>query len=169
VTAEFTPPPADDGRFRGSGTWWLEHESGSRLGLSAVGDDELCAGVAAVGLAPDDAALAQRWRAEVCGDGAVRWVCEASGLQLDVRRASRRPGARIIQWHAGLAEHAPKNCRFRLGETSGGFVELVASHSGHALALGEGGRAVQRRTGSAGTRWRLVRAGVRGPGDFSAR
>lgn len=157
VTAEFTPSPADAGRFGASGTWWLEHESGSRLGLSAGGDGELGAGVAVVGVAPDNSALAQRWRAETCGDGNVRWVCEASGDQLDVRGASRRPGARVIQWRAGLAGHAPANSRFHFVDVGDGLVELVAQHSGCALALDAGGRAVQRRRGSAGTRWRLVR------------
>jgi hypothetical protein len=174
VIAEHTPPPTlpDDAataggrqgppRFGASGTWWLEHEGGSRLGLSADGEGELRAGLEMVGVAPDDSALAQRWRAEACGDGNVRWVCEASGHQIDVRGASRRVGARVIQWHAGLAEHAPANSRFHFVDAGDGRIELVALHSGCALAIDAHGRAVQSRRGAAGTRWRLVRAGQAG-------
>jgi hypothetical protein len=160
VTAEFTQPSAvDAARFGSSGTWWLEHESGSRLGLSATGAEELRAGVGAAGVAADDDALAQRWRMEACGDGSARWVCEASGLQLDVRHASRRSGARVIQWRAGLAERTPANSRFHIAEMSHGFAQLIVHHSGCALALDARGRAVQRRMGAPSTRWRLVRAG----------
>jgi O-glycosyl hydrolase len=156
LTAPLAAASTDDG-FRGSGTWWLEHESGVRLGLAAAGDDELGAGARVAGVAPDDGALAQRWRAEACGDGSARWVCEASGLQLDIRHASKRRGAHVIQWQAGLAEQAPAHSRFTLARASGGDANLIAQHSGLVLALDASGRGVQRPAGEPGTRWRLVR------------
>lgn len=159
VCAQVAVGPDDDG-FLGSGTWWLEHESGARLALDAFGDDELGAGARVAGAAPDDRALAQRWRAEACGDGSVRWVCEASGHQLDIECASTRAGAHAIQWRAGLAEQAHQHNRFDLESTSGGDAMLIARHSGLALALDERGLGVQRRAGEPGTRWRLVRARV---------
>jgi galactan endo-1,6-beta-galactosidase len=146
--------------LRGSGTWWLEHESGVRLGLAASGAAELDAGVRAQGVPRDDDALAQRWRAEACGDGSARWVCTASGNQLDIERASMRPGAHAIQWSAGLAEKAPAHNRFEVAELDDGAVTLIAQHSGLALALDERGLGVQRSAGKPGTRWRLER--VRG-------
>ena len=157
LTAEATVGPDDD-RYRGSGTWWLEHESGARLGLAAAGEDELGAGARVLGVAPDDRALAQRWRAEAYGDGSARWVCEASGHQLDIVHGSRRHGAHVIQWHAGLAESAAAHSRFEVLDAGGGAVALVARHSGLALALDDSGRGVQRPVGGPGTRWRLTRA-----------
>jgi galactan endo-1,6-beta-galactosidase len=166
VSAQVALQP-DSGRFCGSGTWWLENESGARLGLSATGDEELRAGVRLAGRAADDSSLAQRWRAEACGDGSARWVCEASGHQLDIRFASRGAGAHAIQWHAGLAEKAPAHSRFEVADAGGsaggsaGEVVLRARHSGLVLALDARGRGVQGRLGEPGTRWRLVRAGSR--------
>ena len=166
LAAPLTAPGADDG-FRGSGTWWLEHESGVRLGLVAAGADELGAGARVAGVAPDDRSPAQRWRAEACGDGSSRWVCEASGMQLDIERRSKRRGAHAIQWPAGLAEQAPSHNRFtfaaagegeREDEGGGRDAHLIAQHSGLALALDASGRGVQRRADEPGTRWRLVRA-----------
>lgn len=161
--ASLTMPIAargDDKRFLGSGTWWLVHESGSRLGLSAAREQELFVGVEVAGVAPDDGALAQRWRAEACGDGSARWVCEASGHQLDVWHRAKRSGARVVQWRAGVAERAPVNSRFDVVDAGERSVMLVARHSGHALALDRRGRGVQRSVGEPGTRWRLVRAGA---------
>jgi O-glycosyl hydrolase len=156
VTVRVTPHQ-DDG-FRGTGSWWLEHESGVRLGLAATGDAELSSGVRLVGVAADDASLGQRWRAEACGDGSVRWVCEASGQQIDIERAYQRPGAHAVQWWAGLAEKAPPHSRFEPTQDAVGAWTLVARHSGLALALDEHGFGVQRPVGDHGTRWRLVRA-----------
>jgi hypothetical protein len=158
VTAALEGLGTDDGRFRGSGTWWLEHESGVRLGLAATGEDELGAGARVAGVAGDDRALAQRWRAEAFGGGSTRWVCEASGHQLDIERASKRSGAHAIQWRAGLAESAPDHNRFDVSELRGDEVALVARHSRLALALDDEGLGVQRAVGQSGTRWRLVRA-----------
>jgi len=152
---------ADDGSFRGSGTWWVEHESGARLGLAADGDDELRAGVRVAVAAPDDNALAQRWRAEACGDGSVRWVCEASGHQLDIERASGRGGAHVIQWLAGRAEETRSHNRFELVDAGDGAVTLVAQHSGMALSLDQRGLVVQRPLEDTPAQWRLVRARVR--------
>lgn len=160
--------PDDCARFRGSGTWWLEHESGVRLGLTARGDEELAAGMRVAGVPADDRSLAQRWRAEACGDGSARWVCESSGCQLDIRHRSKRRGARAIQWPAGLAESAPTNSRFTVTDAGGGTVTLVAQHSGLALGLDERGLGVQRPTGEPGTHWRLVRAS-RGTPEVAAR
>ena len=143
--------------FHGSGTWWLEHESGVRLGLAEAGAGELKAGVRVVGVPCDDDVLAQRWRAEACGDGSARWVCEASGQQLDIERASERSGAHAIQWNAGLAEKTPAHSRFEVSELDGGAVMLFAQHSGLALALDERGLGVQRGAGEPGTHWRLER------------
>lgn len=157
VTAQVIADP-DDGRFWGSGTWWLEHESGTRLGLAGSGDSELRAGVRVAGVTPDAASLAQRWRAEACGDGSTRWVCEASGHQLDIERASQRSGAHAIQWPAGLAEKAPAHARFEVVESGERGVMLVARHSGRALALDQRGFGAQRAPGDWGTHWRLVRA-----------
>jgi O-glycosyl hydrolase len=169
VCAEIGVQP--DGGFCGSGTWWLEHESGARLGLSATGGEELRAGVRLAGCAADDSSRAQRWRAEACGDGSARWVCEASGHQLDIRYASKGAGAHAIQWRAGLAETAPVHSRFEVVADAGGVaggsageVVLRARHSGLVLALDARGRGVQRRLGEPGTRWRLVRVGP-GAGD----
>jgi len=147
--------------FRGSGTWWLEHESGARLGLDAADEGELAAGVRVTGVPADDGALAQRWRAEACGDGSVRWICEASGCQLDIRHRSKRRGARAIQWPAGLALATPTNSRFTVTDDGAGVAMLVVQHGGLALALDERGMGVQRPVGEAGTRWRLVRASAR--------
>jgi O-glycosyl hydrolase len=149
----------DDGRFRGSGTWWLEHESGARLGLDAAGARELDAGVRVRGVAPDDTTLAQRWHAQACGDGSTRWVCAASGHQLDVVHASQETGAHVVEWWAGLAEHAPAHNRFDVVDAGDGGVMLVARHSAQAIALDDRGLGVQRSPGEPGTRWRLYRAG----------
>jgi hypothetical protein len=159
VTARVASHP-DDG-FRGSGTWWLEHESGVRLGLAATGDGELSSGVRLAGVAPDDRSLGQRWRAEAFGDGSLRWVCEASGQQIDIERASQRPGAHAVQWLAGLAEKAPPHSRFDLIEAADGTSMLVARHSSMVLALDDHGLCVQRRTNEPGTSWRLLRASAR--------
>jgi hypothetical protein len=158
VTAALEGQGADDGRFRGSGTWWLEHESGARLGLAATGEDERGAGARVAGVPADDRALAQRWRAEAFGGGSTRWVCEASGHQLDIERASKRSGAHAIQWRAGLAESAPDHNRFDVSALGGSEVALVARHSRLALALDDAGLGVQRAVGESGTRWRLLRA-----------
>ena len=152
--------------FLGSGGWWLESEGGARLGLLASGEGELAAGVRVAGVAPDDCSLAQRWRAEACGDGDARWVCEASGMQLDVALGSRRSGARVIQWHSHAAEDTPSHDRWRVEAAEGGRVWLRVRHSRLALALDEHGRALQRPAGKPGTSWRLVRAGeASGHGD----
>jgi hypothetical protein len=173
VTTELTVPGAiasageaagGSAGFRGSGTWWFEHESSARLGLAATGDGELVAGVRVTGVPADDDALAQRWRAEACGDGSVRWICEASGCQLDIRHRSTRRGARAIQWPAGLALATPTNSRFTVTDADEGTVRLVVQHGGLALALDERGLGVQRPAGEPGTRWRLVRAGARQAG-----
>ncbi len=151
-------PSAAEQGYRGCGTWRLVHGSGQQLGLAVAGDAELRAGVRAIGVAPDDRAAVQRWRAEPCGGGDVRWVCEASGCQLDVAYASRRHGAPVVQWRARLAEKTPLHCRFAVREVGDGAFELIARHSGLALALDGAGRAVTQRPGDAATRWRLVRA-----------
>jgi len=157
VTAQVEVGP-DRGRFVGSGVWWLEHESGARLGLAASGDGELGAGARVAGTTPDDRALAQRWRAEACGDGSARWVCEASGHRLDIERASTRTGAHAIQWPTGLAEQTPAHGRFDVVDSAENGVMLVARHSACALALDAHGLGVQRKPGELGTRWLLRRA-----------
>ena len=161
---------ADDGRFRGSGTWWLEHESGARLGLAALGDDELGAGARVAGVAADDRALAQRWRVEACGDGTTRWICEASGHQLDIERGSKRAGAHAIQWPAALAEKTAAHNSFEIVDAGEGAVLLVARHSGLTLALDDRGLGVQRHAREPGTIWRLVRVHApRGAAESQAR
>ena len=96
-------------------------------------------------------------RIEPLGDGTFRLVIRESGKVLDIAFAGRNPGAAAVQsdWHGG------DNQRFAVQSLPGGFVRIVAVHSGLALDTAGGSSTAGARivpaavTGRASQQWRL--------------
>lgn len=82
----------------------------------------------------------QRWIVKHLGDGEFLLAGELSGYVFDVEGGSTQAGARVVsyRWHGG------PNQRFRLLPGADGSFGLVASHSGHVLAVSAGGGLIQR-------------------------
>lgn len=82
----------------------------------------------------------QRWIVKHLGDGDFLLAGELSGYVFDVEGGSTQAGARVVTygWHGG------PNQRFRLIPGADGSFSVVASHSGHALAVSGSGGLIQR-------------------------